>query len=411
MKLNVYFGKTLAGHLFSTADRGIVFSYTQSYVENKFPALSVSLPLQLKDFSQKECLPFFSGVLPEGDVKRRISDFLHVSESSTLKLLQELGGECAGMISVLPEDSEPILEDTYELGPGNYKKISEDTLVDYIKNIDTRPLLKADEDLRLSLAGAQEKLSLAYFDNRFYLPQNGAPSTHIIKPTGKGELGSLAANEYICMKLAKHAGLNVPEVELRSFADESYLMVDRYDRKFLDCSVVRMHQEDMCQALGILSDHKYQNDGGPGILDVYRLICQTTSMPLLESRAFVQYVLYNLIIGNCDAHGKNYSLLYEGTLVKLAPAYDVVCTLIYPNLTRKMSMKIGSHYEIEKIRKGDLESLCTELNIKSSVILKQYAALRDKVLSSFSALRRDPALTAFSETVDAIEGCVQARNV
>lgn len=411
MNLNVFFGNVLAGKLSSTADRGVVYSYTQSYVDKKFPALSVSLPLRVEEFSQKECLPFFSGVLPEGDVKRRISDFLHVSESSTLKLLQELGGECAGMVSVLPEDTEPILKDAYEIGEENYKKVSEDTLAGYIKNIDVRPLLKANEDLRLSLAGAQEKLPLAFFDNQFFLPQNGAPSTHIIKPTGKGELSTLSANEYVCMTLAKNVGLDVPKVELRSTNGEIYLLVERYDRKSSGRSITRMHQEDMCQALGILSDRKYQNDGGPGVLDVYQLINRAASIPLLESRSFILNVLFNLIIGNCDAHGKNYSLLYEGNFVKLAPVYDTVCTLIYPSLTRKTSMKIGSHYEIDKIKASDLETLSLELDIKPSVMQKQYATLREKILNSFSILRKDSALNSYTELIDMIENCIQSRNV
>lgn len=175
MILNVFFASKLAGTLESTANKGIIFKYTQDFINNGVP-LSQSLPLQVEAFSQQECLPFFSGILPEGDVKRRVSDFLHISESSTFKLLQELGGDCAGMISILTEKKSASIQDSYTINQQNYKKISDSTLLEFIQNANFKPLLKATEELRLSLAGAQEKMPLAYFDGEFYLPQNGAPS-------------------------------------------------------------------------------------------------------------------------------------------------------------------------------------------------------------------------------------------
>lgn len=411
MKLQVYFGNELASCLFSTPDKGVVFAYDSSYVEQNKNPLSVSLPLRQENFSQKECLPFFSGILPEGDVRRRISEYLHVSESSTLKLLQGLGGECAGMISILPEGENLDAESVYKLDSAYYKELSEEFLLGCIQNIETRPLLKASEELRLSLAGAQEKLPLAFFDGKFYFPIKNAPSTHIIKPTGKGILSTLAVNEYICMKLAKYSGLNVPEVALYQIENEIFLSVARYDRIQKNGSIVRLHQEDMCQALGILSDRKYQNDGGPGIVDVFELINRNVSIPLLSGKAFVQQFLFNIIIGNCDAHGKNYSLLYDGKMVKLAPVYDVVCTMLYPNLTRKFSMKIGNHYEIEKINKKDFEILAGQLKLKPSVIFKLYSDLREKILSSFDAVRAENCLANYDATINEIEKCVLKRNV
>lgn len=184
MRLSVYFGESLAGHLSSTAEKGIVFSYDDSYLDAGLPPISLSFPLSSAEYSQKQCLPFFEGLLPEGDVKRRISDYLHISETSTLKLLNELGGECAGMISILPEGEPNKIKNIYDFSSDNYEQIPLEKISGYIQNINTRPLLKVRDDLRLSLAGAQEKLPLLYKDGEFYLPRNGAPSTHIIKPTG-----------------------------------------------------------------------------------------------------------------------------------------------------------------------------------------------------------------------------------
>lgn len=410
MILKVFFANRLAGHLESTPDRGIVFRYNEDFLKKGF-SLSQSLPLRTEEFSQRECLPFFSGILPEGYVKRRVSDYLHISESSTFKLLEELGGDCAGMISILPASEIVSAKDSYKLNDTCYEQISFETLQKFIQNSSNRPLLKAQEELRLSLAGAQDKLPLAYFKGKFYLPHNGAPSTHIIKPTGTGELKSLAANEYICMQLAKFAGLAVPHSELRSIGDQEFFMIERYDRLFNGNKVSRLHQEDMCQALGIMSDRKYQNDGGPSFCDIYQLLKQKTTIPLLDTKKFLQYILFNLIIGNCDAHGKNYSLLYESTKCQLAPIYDSVCTVIYPNLTKKLSIKIGKHYEIAKVKNEDLVLLANEAGIRPNTVLAMYTDLRNKVIEGFEKIYKDSSLNTHKETIDKIKASIISREI
>ena len=403
MKLSVYFGESLAGHLESTAEKGIIFSYDVSYLDSGHPPISLSLPLSDVEYSQKKCLPFFEGLLPEGDVKRRISDFLHISETSTLKLLQDLGGECAGMISILPEGEINRTKNSYDFSLDNYEPLAKEKLSEYIKNINTRPLLKAKAQLRLSLAGAQEKLPLVYKDSEFYLPQKGAPSTHIIKPTGQGELSDLSANEYICMKLAERSGLRVPRTELMQIEGSEFLLIERYDRICQKNRISRIHQEDICQALGVLSDFKYQNDGGPSIADICDLLKTKTSIPLLELRAFLQYVLFNFIIGNCDAHGKNYSLILQDNFVKLAPIYDTVCTLIYPNLTQKLSMKIGKHVEIKKINCDDFAILAEQFGLKTKIVVDTYCELVEKLSRGLDYVKADPALSNHGKTIDDVE--------
>ena len=403
MKLSVYFGESLAGHLESTAEKGIIFSYDYSYLNSGLPPISLSLPLSNVEYSQKKCLPFFEGLLPEGDVKRRISDFLHISETSTLKLLQELGGAWAGMISILPEIESNRTRNSYDFSLDNYEPLAKEKLSDYIKNINTRPLLKVNTQLRLSLAGAQEKLPLVYKDGEFYLPQNGAPSTHIIKPTGQGKLSNLSANEYICMKLAEHSELRVPKTELMRIDGSEFLLIERYDRICQKNRISRIHQEDICQALGVLSDFKYQNDGGPSLADICNIIKTKTSIPLLELRAFLQYVLFNFIIGNCDAHGKNYSLMFQDDSVKLTPIYDTVCTLIYPNLTQKLSMKIGKHFEIKKVNCEDFAILAEQFGLKPKIVVDTYCELVEKVSRGLDYVKADPTLSNHGETIDNIE--------
>ena len=204
-----------------------------------------------------------------------------------------------------------------------------------------------------------------------------------------GLLSSLAQNEYICMKLAKSFGLSVPDVDLLSIAGKEVFVVERYDRINTADSIKRLHQEDFCQALGIVTSSKYQNDGGPGIADIFNTISKVCTVPAIESQKFLRYVIFNYMIGNCDSHGKNYSLLYKDSRVELSPLYDAVSTIIYPGLTDKLSMKIGNHYEIQKIGKEDFSLLAEKLNIKNSVFLKIFDDFWKKYISAFEELRSD----------------------
>ena len=356
MKLNVYFGEKKCGELFTTENREIAFYYIEEYLSSPdSKAISLSLPLKKGEFSQKECLPFFSGLLPEEFTRKRVADYLHISELSDIKLLEAIGQECAGFITIADDDFNPKnIKTEYELNSSNYEKLSAKQLEDFVLNIPQRPFLKADDRLRLSLAGAQEKLSLAFFENQWYLPLNGAPSTHILKPTREGNLSTLAQNEYDCMQLAKKCGLNAPESRLEKIAGKDVFIVQRYDRIIKNGKITRLHQEDMCQALGIMPENKYQSDGGPGIKEIYDLLKLHSVMPIIDLRFFITEILFNYLIGNCDAHAKNYSILYDKKgNARLSPIYDVVSTKAFPSLTKKMSMKIGTHYDLEKINKDD----------------------------------------------------------
>lgn len=219
-------------------------------------------------------------------------------------------------------------------------------------------------------------------------------------------MSSLAANEYICTKLAEYCGLPTSKTELKRIGDVEFLLINRNDRICDENRFSRIHQEDMSQALGILSDRKYQNDGGPSIADIYKLIKEKTTIPLLETRNFLRYVIFNLVIGNCDAHGKNYSLLFHNGAVSLAPIYDAVCTIVYPNLTRKFSMKVGKHYEINKINQDDFNLLAEEMGLKSKTILDCYSDIAENVANAFAKLKKDLSLEEHGQTLEAIEKSV-----
>ena len=245
--LNIYWNGKHCGKLETTPNKGIIFTYDSTW---KKP-LSISLPIRSSAFSEAECLPFFSGLLPDGQIRIQIADAKHISYMSVFKLLQNYGGEIAGAISLCEEDFK--YDDNY-----SYKEISEAEIATLIRNSATTPIILQDK-ARLSLAGAQQKLPLYYEEGKWELPLGNAPSSVIVKPSGK-----YTANEYLSTKLAEKCELKVPEMQLSSFEDQPVLIIKRYDRLSENGKLIRIHQEDFCQSLGIMPENKYEEEGGLG---------------------------------------------------------------------------------------------------------------------------------------------------
>jgi serine/threonine-protein kinase HipA len=279
------------GLLDGTADRGVVFLYDPHYLADpNARAISHSLPLQKQGFSSKQCLPFFSGLLPDGGMRRRIGEYLQVSESSTLRLLEALGRECAGS-AVLREEVDP--KPNYSV-QGTYRRVEEDELAAMIRHMDVRPLLLGSSDLRQSLAGAQQKISLARFSGDWYLPLDGAASSHILKPS-KAPFHTLAVNEFLCKQLAKMCTLPVADTELVMVEDIPVFVTERYDRRRVSEHppvIERIPQEDACQDLGIMPDRKYEEDGGPGLGQLATLVQKLSATPILGLQKLLHLGLY-----------------------------------------------------------------------------------------------------------------------
>ena len=403
MQLKVFLFDILVGYLFTTSDRGIVFKYDEKYVNDNGQPLSLSLPLRYEEFSQRQCMPYFSGLLPEGSIKNRISEYLHISESSTIKFLQVLGGECSGTVSFYDSDSESrFAKKSWELSEENYLSLSEETFIDLIKESKNRPMLLGTKDLRLSLAGAQEKISLAFFNNAWHIPKNGAPSTHILKPTRTGNLSSIAENEFFCMNLAKKMNIPVPKSQLINLDSIPIFVCKRYDRNLNEDKMIieRIHQEDFCQALGIMNDIKYQADGGPSYKSCVDLIKNRFSNKIEQMNVLLRTMLFNYIIGNCDAHGKNFSLVYANSEILLSPLYDLVSTTVYPSLTTKMAMKLGSNYQIEKITKSDFLKQAEILEIKNRFWISLIEEYSKKLIPAFEDVSK---LNEFSKSSELLE--------
>ncbi|HEY4088635.1 MAG TPA: type II toxin-antitoxin system HipA family toxin [Bryobacteraceae bacterium] len=376
--LDVYLHTALTGHLRQNDGGDMSFQYARSWLSNPGAVpLSHSLPLRAEPFRRKECRGFFGGILPEQTQREMIARNLGISARNDYAMLEKIGGECAGAVTFLPQ-GEPMPEQQY-----GYRELSDDELAAILKELPTRPLLAGEKGIRLSLAGAQDKLAVCVQGNTISLPLGGAPSTHILKPNVE-RFDGVVFNEAFCMRLAAAIGLPTASVEIRKTKGVDFLLVERYDRHrtSVDGEVQRLHQEDFCQALNIVSEHKYQQEGGPSLKQCFSLLRDISSAPVLDLDHLLVAVLFNYLVGNNDAHGKNFSLLYQGSgenrQIRLSPLYDVVSTTYYPELNANMAMRIGDEYSSAKVSLTDFEKMAEDAKLAKPLIrahLREMTAL------------------------------------
>jgi serine/threonine-protein kinase HipA len=358
-QLLVYMNGQVVGVLTQDKSGLVWFKYADDWLSsaNAIP-VSYSLPLQREAYKGKKAATFFAGMLPEEGSRDRVARILGISKTNNFGMLERIGGECAGALSLLPEDQP------YPTGEANrVRALDESQLREVVGSLANRPLLAGETEVRLSLAGAQAKLPVVMHDDRVCVPLDLTPSTHILKPEPAGFPG-LVANESFCMNLARAIGLNVPRVTGRMIGEMPCIFVQRYDR-MVDTSgkVARVHQEDFCQALGFPPEKKYQQEGGPLVRDCINLVRQWMTVPAVELQHFLDALIFNVLIGNADAHGKNYSILYPGKQRQLTPLYDLVCTLAWPDVFKVPAMKIGKADRIDSIAGANWQALAEETKI------------------------------------------------
>ncbi len=351
--------------------------------------VSASLPLQPEPFDRRATLPFFEGLLPEESQRTAIAKALGISERNEFRLLEKIGGEVAGAIEVWPEDVAPLVNGR----TNNIRMLSDDELVALVDQLPLRPMLAGGSDgLRLSLAGAQSKLPVVCKNGQVALPAPGQSTTHILKPEIIGFDGT-TENEAFCMRLARQIGLDVADIEYRDAGNKRFLLIKRYDRHAkADGETIRFHQEDFCQALGFTSARKYASDGGPVFRDCFALIRRVTTRPGAEALKFLDAALFNVIIGNADAHGKNFSLLYLPERTQLAPLYDLLCTVAYPDLSQRFAMKIGGRRTLEEMYPADFDKFAGDIEIRAPFIRRRMKEMAEAVLGSTDVVMSTLAL-------------------
>ena len=354
---------TLAGN-----DVDYFFTYAASWLTA--PAsipLSLSLPLQSQPFPPDISRAFFSNLLPEGQLRDHFASKYRVSSDDDLGLLAALGGDCAGALALYPGGPEFLLSVT----PPCYRALTEGELVQLLDEAYIMdPSFLKEERTRLSLAGVQDKLPIAIQGETFCLPLDGAPSSHILKPPNH-RFPTLVENEAFCMALATAMGLQVPKTFLLRIGKvEVVYVIERYDRKIdRQGALSRIHQEDFCQATGHSYRLKYEEGGGPGYKACFEVVGRCRN-PLADRIKLINLAIFNYLICNADSHAKNISLLYDsGPNPSLAPFYDLVCTGIYPQLSAKLAMAIGGHYDPNEINAAAWIDFSEQAGAKSSKLV------------------------------------------
>lgn len=411
--LNVYCLDEFAGRLWD--ERPLRFEYDDAWVSDGKPPLAHALPLDGK-FDPRAAHAFFGGLLPEGEPRKQIARSLGVSVGNDFQLLVELGWDCAGALSLYPEGVAPNAA-----GDGEDVKWFDDSeLAQLVVELPTRPLMfDGDGELRLSLAGAQDKVPVVSDGDRIGLSGfgravPGAPrtaSTDILK-TPIERLPGTVANEAFCLALMSAVGINSVKAIPRRAVDREFLLVRRYDRSQLDGRILRLPQEDFCQALAVPSEQKYEAEGGPSLGRCFELIRAATTAPPPALLAMLDATGFNYLVGNHDAHGKNFSLLRSPSGTVLAPFYDILSTFVYRFVDRRMSpklaMRLGGEYRWNYIESRHFDRFFTTAELSVPASRRRVFELAGRIVPAAHATRAqfaddgwdDPILDPIIELIE-----------
>jgi serine/threonine-protein kinase HipA len=396
-RLVVYLNGVRVGLL--SDDQELAFAYDGDWLATgPDHPVSRQLPLHTGPFPGRAVRAFFSGLLPEAEPRDRIAAILGVSAGNDFAILERIGGDCAGAVSLVPED-RPVPA----LRTGDPRWLDEAALASIVERLPQHPLMAGEVGLRLSLAGAQIKLPVVLAEDgapseaRIALPSDGTPSTHILKPE-PARFPGLVSNELWCMDLARAIGLRAAECHRRIIGKTPCLIVKRYDRAAsADGRVQRLHQEDFCQALGFPASRKYQQEGGPSLKECFSLIREWSSVPVIDIRDFLDGVIFAALTGNADAHSKNFSFLYSGKERRLAPLYDQVCTLAWPELSQYLSMKIGTATSLAEVSPEHFQQLATSARLSWPMVRERLTDMADRVAAACRRFKGSPEDAAAGE--------------
>jgi len=359
--LRVYQNGRLVGNLNKQPSGAIEFQYDAEWLNRKaaFP-VSLSLPLRDDAWRGQPVAAVFENLLPDSDaLRRQVAERVGAEGSDAYSLLAAIGRDCVGALQFVPGDVEVPENGAAIAG----EELDEAAIEKHLKNLARAPLgLSRDDDFRISIAGAQEKTALLRAEGKWFKPHGTTPTTHIFKtqigvlPNGI-DLSNSVENEFYCLRLLKHLGLPVAHAEIMVFGRTKALCVERFDRKWREGRLIRLPQEDFCQALSVPPARKYQSDGGPGIVEIAELL-KGSDTPIEDRMTLFKAQLAFWLIGATDGHAKNFSVfLHSGGGYSLTPLYDVLTA--QPSLdTRqierkqmKLAMSVGDrrHYRIDDI--------------------------------------------------------------
>jgi serine/threonine-protein kinase HipA len=402
--LVVVLDDAVAGTLTRSPGGRLAFAYDEDYRSRpETTPLSLVLPKQIRDHAGARLEAWLWGLLPDNDaVLRRWARQFHVAVSSPFALLSTpVGEDCAGAVQfTVPDQLDDLLERS-----GSVSWLTEEEVAERLRDLraDATAWLGRSFTGQFSLAGAQAKTALLGRDGRWGVPSGATPTTHILKPAVAG-LDDHDLNEHLCLDAARRAGLVAARTRIERFAGETAVIVTRYDRIAMDGSIRRVHQEDLCQALGIPPTRKYQNEGGPGPVDVVRLLRSAMRPVPAEDdvRRFADALAWNWLIAGTDAHAKNYSLLLSGADARLAPLYDIASALPYGTHERKLrlAMKLGGDYDVSP-RRNPWPGAARELGLDRTLLADRVRELAELVPDAFADAAAAPEVKALDRPLPA----------
>jgi len=391
------------GTISGSSDYDASFKYSEDYLSsNTAQPISLSLPLTEEAYGPEATRRFFEGLLPEGFMRRTVAEQNRTDDGDYLSILEMLGAECLGAVQIKGPNFKMIEPSYRRLDPSTMYKLAAEGA--------TR---SADlvVEAHLSLTGASGKIG-AYKDEKgeWYLPIGSAPSTHILKQSHI-RYDNIVQNEQLALRAAKIMGIEVPECEIvvadeepgagtegfRALTENVLFATERYDRTFqgaadtisgLPCPL-RLHQEDMGQALGIPSSGKYERAGEQHMKKMFDLLKRYSSEPIDDQRKLWDMIVFHSLIGNTDGHIKNFSLIYDRTLrsVKLAPAYDIVSTVLYDTHSTEMAFSVGGEIEWAKLSRASFEDACKEIGLSKKLFMPEF----DRMAEGFGDALREAA--------------------
>lgn len=380
MALTILLSGRIAGRLEADGNGNPRLRYADTWLNTAGAyAVSLSLPLTRADFTPQAVSAVLWGLLPDNEsLLQRWGTRFHVSPRNPVALLSHVGEDCAGAIQFV---SDERLESILAGSDDRVEPLSDAELAERLRRLrqDNGMARNVDDVGQFSLAGAQSKIALLRQDDGGWaIPAGRVPTTHILKPPG-GDYDGFVENEMFCLRLAQALGLPAATVEKIDIGGETAICVSRYDRARMNGNLVRVHQEDFCQALGVMPQIKYQSQGGPGPADLAKVLWDHSSQPRNDVETLFAALAFNYLIGGTDAHAKNYSLLFgAGGNVRLAPLYDISSALPYPQLQKrkiKMAMKIGNHYRWWDIRLEDWRATAASMRLEPAWALETLAAM------------------------------------
>src|SRR5215472_12023889 len=361
--LPVYFEQRLVGAIHVDRD-GPSFSYASGWIGLKgaFP-ISLTMPLKSERFASDIFLPWAANLLPESEQLRTLGQLLGMARSDVIGLLSAIGGDTAGALSFgQPGRAFPV----------QWRAVGKaEELERMIEDLPNKPFLVGEEGVSMSLAGVHSKVAVAVdCDGRIFIPMNGSPSTHILKPDSPRLPGGVQ-NEAFCLTLAKRMRIPAPEVTTGTAGKRTYLLVKRYDRTDVGGRCRRLHQEDYCQALSKPPSAKYETNqtgiGGPTLKDMFDLTRRY--MTPTEIARLLDTVIFNLLACNSDAHAKNYSIIIRASNASLAPIYDVMCGEVWENVTKNLAQKIAGISRGDQLKRMHWQQFARECGLNPKQVV------------------------------------------